>query len=104
MQGMKFPGAPYGLKIACGENPKRVYGARGRSPATRMGNVAGYRKAWIDAADYARKWDRWEKGDGAGDPPKRDLQLERLAGGPTGEILIQKHYSRPDEMGRASWR
>lgn len=26
VQGMKFPGAPYGLKMACGENPKRVYG------------------------------------------------------------------------------
>ena len=25
---MKFPGAPYGLKMACGENPKRVYGGR----------------------------------------------------------------------------
>jgi len=98
MQGMKFPGAPQGLKIACGENPKRVYGARGRSPATRMGNVAGYRKAWIDAADYARKWDRWEKGDGAGDPPKRDLQLETLAGVLTGEILVQNHCYRADEM------
>src|SRR3546814_8305115 len=42
---MKFPGAPYGLKIACGENPKRVYGGKGRAPSTRMGNVAGYRKA-----------------------------------------------------------
>ena len=29
MQGMKFPGAPYGLKMACGENPKRVYGEKG---------------------------------------------------------------------------
>jgi hypothetical protein len=28
MQGMKFPDAPYGLKMACGENPKRVYGSR----------------------------------------------------------------------------
>src|SRR3546814_15787804 len=61
VQGMKFPGAPYGLKIACGENPKRVYGGRGRSPSTRQGNVAGYRKAWIDAADYARKWDKSEE-------------------------------------------
>ena len=26
VQGMKFPGAPYALKMACGENPKRVYG------------------------------------------------------------------------------
>ena len=47
---MKFPGAPYGLKMACGENPKRVYGEKGRTPATRMGNVAGYRSAWIRAA------------------------------------------------------
>ena len=41
VQGMKFPGAKYGLKMACGENPKRVYAQRG--PSTRMGNVAGYR-------------------------------------------------------------
>ena len=26
VQGMKFPNAPYSLKMACGENPKRVYG------------------------------------------------------------------------------
>ncbi|HKX35239.1 MAG TPA: amidohydrolase, partial [Rhizorhapis sp.] len=32
VQGMKFPGAPYGLKMACGENPKRVYGARKQKP------------------------------------------------------------------------
>ena len=47
VQGMKFPGAKYGLKMACGENPKRVYANRG--PSTRMGNVAGYRAAWIQA-------------------------------------------------------
>ena len=46
---MKFPGAKYGLKMACGENPKRVYGGRG-GPPTRMGNVAGYRAAWIQAS------------------------------------------------------
>src|SRR5690606_5065596 len=55
VQSMKFPGAPYGLKMACGENPKRVYGSRGQFPSTRMGNVAGYRKAWIAAADYLKK-------------------------------------------------
>src|SRR5437879_2269284 len=37
VQEMKFPGAHYGLKMACGENPKRVYGRRG-GPSTRMGN------------------------------------------------------------------
>ncbi|MDP1631942.1 MAG: amidohydrolase [Caulobacter sp.] len=101
MQGMKFPGAPYGLKMACGENPKRVYGGKGRSPATAMGNVAGYRKAWIDAAEYGRKWDDYRakiaKGDKA-DPPKRDLGLDTLVGVLKGEILVQNHCYRADEM------
>ncbi|HEV8358237.1 MAG TPA: hypothetical protein VGQ17_15905, partial [Gemmatimonadales bacterium] len=47
VQEMKFPGAPYGVKMACGENPKRVYQNRG--PSTRMGNMAGYRAAFIQA-------------------------------------------------------
>ncbi|WP_309646265.1 amidohydrolase [Phenylobacterium sp.] len=100
-QDMKYPGAPYGLKMACGENPKRVYGSRTRAPSTRMGNVAGYRTAWINAADYARKWDDYrakaEKGEKA-DPPKRDLQLETLAGVLKGEILVENHCYRADEM------
>ncbi len=53
---MLFPGAPHGLKIACGENPKRVYGERLQAPMTRMGNVAGFRAAWIEAEDYRREW------------------------------------------------
>src|SRR5216117_4085039 len=52
VQEMKFPGAHYGLKMACGENPKRVYGGRGGAPSTRMGNMAGYRAAFIAAQDY----------------------------------------------------
>ena len=54
VQGMKFPNAPYSLKMACGENPKRVYGGRNSEPSTRMGNVAGYRDAWIEAEEYLR--------------------------------------------------
>lgn len=101
MQGMKFPGAPYGLKMACGENPKRVYGGKGRTPSTAMGNVAGYRRAWIDAADYARRWDDYrakiDKGEKA-DPPKRDLTLDTLSAVLRGEILVQNHCYRADEM------
>src|SRR6187549_1101015 len=76
VQDMKFPGALYGLKMACGENPKRVYGQRG-GPSTRMGNVAGYRAAWIRAVEYRRKWDKWNA-DHKGDPPTRDLANETL--------------------------
>jgi imidazolonepropionase-like amidohydrolase len=96
-QAMKFPGAPQGLKIACGENPLRTYGGRGRSPSTRMGNVAGYRRAWIEAADYKRRWDNWRR-TRAGDPPRRDPQLDTLAGVLAGEILVQNHCYRSDEM------
>ena len=123
-QGMKFPGAPYTLKMACGENPKRVYGYGGgrfpgSAPFSRMGNIAGYREAWQRASEYKRKWDKynadfdvWEKkaktpapqtGDdkGAGDPPSapdRNLELDTLMGVLNGEILVQHHCYRADEM------
>ncbi|WP_018624817.1 amidohydrolase [Kangiella aquimarina] len=95
---MKFPDAPHGLKMACGENPKRVYGNKGRSPMTRMANIAGFREAWIKAADYKKQWEDYENGEGNGKAPKRDLQLETLAGVLDGEILIHNHCYRADEM------
>ncbi|HEY2824799.1 MAG TPA: hypothetical protein VGI83_04570, partial [Gemmatimonadales bacterium] len=95
VQGMKFPGAKYGLKMACGENPKRVYAGRG--PSTRMGNVAGYRAAWIQAESYRRRWDKWNT-DHKGDPPGRDLGLETLAEVLRGNILVHNHCYRADEM------
>ena len=95
VQGMKFPGAKYGLKMACGENPKRVYAARG--PSTRMGNVAGYRAAWIQAADYRRRWDEWLV-KREGNPPSRDLGMETLAEVLRGNIYVHNHCYRADEM------
>ncbi|EAW42122.1 MAG: amidohydrolase [Halieaceae bacterium] len=114
-QGMKFPGAPYGLKMACGENPKRVYGGRNQAPSTRMGNVAAYRASWIRAQRYIRDWQQYEQKmakqtSGAETdsnsalaaalikPPKRDLELETLAGVLKGEILVHMHCYRADEM------
>ena len=95
VQGMKFPGAKYGLKMACGENPKRVY--RSRGPSTRMGNVAGYRAAWIQAEAYKRRWDKWNATH-QGDPPTRDLGLETLAEVLRGNIYVHNHCYRADEM------
>ncbi|MEM7152223.1 MAG: amidohydrolase [Myxococcota bacterium] len=54
----RFEGAPLGLKMACGENPKRVYGDKG-GPSTRMGNMARYRKAFQEAIEYRRSWQRY---------------------------------------------
>lgn len=100
-QAMKFPDAPHGLKMACGENPKRVYGQKGRFPSTRMGNVAGYRQAWIDAQNYRQQWQEYEEKQASGEeakPPKRDLRLETLKGALDGEILVHMHCYRADEM------
>ncbi|WP_317930327.1 amidohydrolase [Halioxenophilus sp. WMMB6] len=97
MQGMKFPGAPYSLKMACGENPKRVYGGRQQAPGSRMGNMAGYRQAWADAATYRTAWHNFENGTEA-QPPERNLQLDTLMGVLDGEILIQNHCYKAEEM------
>jgi imidazolonepropionase-like amidohydrolase len=121
-QAMKFPGAAYGLKMACGENPKRVYGDNHQTPSTRMGNVAGYRQAFADAQDYQQQWDKYRhelaeynkkkaepaaagKKDKDGSdkqqtptPPKRDLKLETLAEVLQGNIRVHIHCYRSDEM------
>ncbi len=60
-QAMRFAGAPAGLKMACGENPKRVYGARKQAPSTRMGNLAGQRAAFAKARRLILEWNRWRK-------------------------------------------
>jgi imidazolonepropionase-like amidohydrolase len=118
-QAMKFPDAPYGLKMACGENPKRVYGGKDQAPSTRMGNVAGYRQAFADAQAYAREWDDYRRdlaqfqrkkarpiepkakapsADKEPKPPKRDLKLETLAEVLKGHIRVHVHCYRSDEM------
>ena len=96
VQGMKFPGAPYGLKMACGENPKRVYGSKGQMPQTRMGNIAYVRQTWIKAKEYDRKWTKYEKS--GGDIPAQDLAMDTLRGVLHGKILVQNHCYRADEM------
>ncbi|WP_167284884.1 amidohydrolase [Marilutibacter alkalisoli] len=109
VQAMKFPDAPWGLKMACGENPKRVYGGRGSAPGTRMGNVAGYRAAFIDAAEYLAKNKPADSGrrrgkssdrksDNGNGNGKRDLKLDTLAGAINGDILVHIHCYRADEM------
>ncbi|HBL27279.1 MAG TPA: amidohydrolase, partial [Acidobacteria bacterium] len=100
-QDMKFPGAPYGLKMACGENPKRNYGAKGQSPASRMGNIAVTREAWTEALAYRQEWEDYQRKKAAGKDtslPDRDIEKETLLGVLDGKILVQNHCYRADEM------
>ncbi|MEM6995473.1 MAG: amidohydrolase family protein, partial [Myxococcota bacterium] len=111
----RFAGAPFGLKIACGENPKRTYGKKG-GPGTRMGNMAGFRGKFQAAKEYQRSWDRYrtklaryKKGgkrkagskdemSGPPDPPARDFGLETMVGVLEGRVLVHNHCYRADEM------
>jgi imidazolonepropionase-like amidohydrolase len=151
---MQFEGAPDGLKMACGENPKRVYGERQRTPMTRMGNLAMQRDAYLQAQRLIDEWDQWRDSErrrldkdakaakeladkreqrkqqqaACRDskqtrsrcrswqaqwekeplddliesepklPPKRDLDLETLAGAIEGRVLVHIHCYRSDDM------
>jgi imidazolonepropionase-like amidohydrolase len=101
MQAMKFPDAPNGLKMACGENPKRVYGRQGTLPSTRMGNMAGYRMAWAEAQEYKRAWDNYDADYEAGlnpEAPVRDIKHDTLRAVIEGEVLIHNHCYKAEEM------
>jgi imidazolonepropionase-like amidohydrolase len=120
---VRFPGAPPALKMACGENPKRVYGEKG-GPQTRMAEYAKFREAFRAAADYRAKWRRYREArakwnerkraaeainsgaktgekvpaEAAPEPPPVDLGNETLARVLDGEVMVQVHCYRSDEL------
>ncbi len=110
-----FPGAPRTLKMACGENPKRVYADKGLK--TRMGEYAQFRQAFYEARAYLAKQQAYERKravwlkkraraaeldakrgkrprvevEDAPEPPDPDLKLETLAAVLRGDVLVQIH-------------
>src|ERR1043165_6203652 len=119
-----FPGAPSTVKMACGENPKRVYGEKG-GPQTRMAEYSAFRTMFLEAQAYAAKQNAYVKlrelwtekrlraaeiegktkdkkrkiaGETAPEAPPTDLKLETLAGVLRGDVLVQIHCYRADEM------
>jgi imidazolonepropionase-like amidohydrolase len=113
-RAMRFPGAPEHLKMACGENPKRYHGEKGRMPSTRMGAMHELREAFHAAERARQEWEAWEQAlaeaaEGEGrrrrqeqseppEPPDRDLATESLVGVLRGEIHPQIHCYRADDM------
>jgi imidazolonepropionase-like amidohydrolase len=98
---MRFEGAPRGIKMASGENPKRVYGGRGQLPSTRMGNFAVLREHFEKAREYQRTWKSHEEKKAKGEetsPPDKDLKLEMLKDVLEGKVRVHIHCYRMDEM------
>ncbi len=103
---------PAGMKMALGENPKRVYGDQKKAPSTRMGNAAALRAALVDARNYLDKWERYqvdlsdyqaklEAGKQDAERPKmpeRNLKLEALGKVLRRELKARVHAHRADDM------
>jgi imidazolonepropionase-like amidohydrolase len=104
---MIFEGAPPGLKLALGENPKRqgnpVSGqpANARYPATRMGIEDTIRQAFVEAKAYKAQWDDYQSRIARGEhplPPRKDLKLEPLKEVLEGKRFVHVHCYRADEI------
>ena len=106
-RGLLFEGAPPGIKFALGENPKRSNfrpppGFTQIHPTSRMGVMDVIRQAFIDAREYRKQWQQYERRRGAGErnliPPRRDLKLEPLVEILEGKRLVHSHCYRADEI------
>ncbi len=103
--GLRFEGAPPGIKFALGENPKRSRGGRPgadqRYPASRMGVMDVIRDAFVRAREYQKEWDEYETAVSLGGnpiPPRVDLELQTVAEILNGERLVHAHSYRADEI------
>ncbi len=105
---MLIPGTE-GMKMALGENPKRVYGeGKKQTPATRMGNAAVLRDALVAARNYLDKIARAEaeakaeavakKENKPAKLPDRDLKLEALGKVLRREMKARIHCHRADDI------
>jgi imidazolonepropionase-like amidohydrolase len=109
-KAMVLEEAPDGMKMACGENPKSVYGGRGQMPSTRMGNMKVLRSTFQDAVEKKREYENYREKlaewkakpeserDDQPDPPSRDIGMENLIDVLDGELLLHVHCYRADEI------
>jgi len=91
---------PSGMKIAFGENPRRVYGqGLKKTPSTRMG-VAAILREWLQMTkNYMEKKERFK--DDPEKMPEVDIKLEALVPVLKGEIPLRAHAHRADDIATA---
>lgn len=83
------------MKCAFGENPKQVYGQKGKAPMTRMGVASILRETLVKAENYiARKEDAEYKGEHFDIDPK----MEALIPVVEKEIPLKAHAHRADDI------
>ena len=89
---MRFETAPRAIKMACGENPKRVYKEDEFGPMTRMGNLAWMRTSFQAALDYRTARQQ------SSEPVAEDAMMETLLDVIDGEIRVHVHCYRHDDI------
>ncbi len=111
---LKLEGAPEGVKLALGENPKRSNFTTDSPsyPQTRQGVEQVIWERFVAARDYRREWQEYHqeqprttgrRGRSASPPPdrvppRRDLQLEAVVEMMEGDRLVHAHSYRHDEI------
>ena len=104
---LPFQGALPGIKFALGENPKHSNfpsppGVTPRYPGTRLGVEEVIRQAFIEAREYKKQWDDYERRKSAGEqnliPPRRDVRLDPLVEVMEGKRYVHAHCYRADEI------
>ena len=99
---LRMEGAPRTIKFALGENPTRVHGRGSKiQPATRMGVEFVLRKTFAEAVRYSEAWERYEAerpNNPRAIPPEYNGQLEVMVDILNGDILINCHSYRADEI------
>src|ERR1700734_2878892 len=104
---LPFQGALPGIKFALGENPKRSNftpppGVEPRYPATRLGVEETIREAFIQAREYKKQWEAYNRKKAAGNqnplPPRRNEKLEPLVEVMEGKRYVHAHCYRADEI------
>ena len=78
-----------GLKMAFGENPKRVFGEKDKTPSTRMATMAIARQGFYEAQEYIKKSD---------EDKEFSLQTEHIAKALNGRIPVRAHAHRADDI------
>lgn len=80
-----------GIKLAFGENPKRVYGGQNKFPSTRMGTAAVIREWLMKAQDYLKRKKTKEFKD-------REIKLEALLPIIEGKVPVRAHAHQADDI------
>ena len=85
------------MKMALGENPKRVYGTGGKNPGTRMASAALMREWLFKAKDYHAKYNAYINKEKDAKEPPFDMKLHSLMRVFDG-MIVKIHAHRADDI------